>query len=446
MKKISLILLSIIFISGQLNASFLPQTSAYSMLPEGRTVDDLATKWQPPVRAVNILGGPIAATDKEGNKCYYTSKGRMAVSFNKDGKATFSLGGVSIMKDSDGNTTGYSKQVKGTNLIEVTNEFGEVLSYKELGFGGKIVATYDKDKNLTSTFNYNKYGKGLDSIKNEMTQSLTVYGGTTDVPLYELDVDGNRLTKYIYDEYGRLSEKVDLYGNITHYDKRGAATYAETKEGVVIAKYNYKYDTEGNYVLESVLDPATRAVTYFDAYGRQSVTKNYAGAVTTDFLWRGSTLVATFNRENQETTWYDIDGKALYTSFNDQVVNKNLYFKGQLVGIWDVRSNQITVLQNERRELVVQWGDPATGATELTTMVRCSMDDGSSIVLGLEDFKRSELGSLYSKVEEFSAYVLQSDENGNIIDYSPIIEPTAELIRKWIDDGLIDKKYLFSSL
>lgn len=449
MKKINLILLSIVFMSGQVSASFLQTPSPYNMLPEGRTVDDLAAKWQPPVRSMNILSGrPLRATDAEGNQCYYTTAGKMAVYFEKDGSATFTLGNMSITKNNKGETTSYSKTVKGTNLVEITNEFGEVLSYKELGFGGKTVAMYDKDKNLTATYNYNKYGKALESIKNEMTQSLTVYDTVTAKPLYELDVDGNRLTKYIYDDYGMINEKIDVYGNVTHYDKNGAVTYTESKDGVVLSKYNYFYDEDGNYRLESVLDPQTRSITYFDDRGRQTVTKNHAGAITTDYLWRGSSLVATFNRESQETTWYDIDGKTLYTSFNDQVVSKHLYFNGQHVGIWNARTNQVTVLKNERSELVLQLGDFGSAVTEKTTLVRCyNGEDGGFVVLSLEDFQKySDLGTVYSKVEEFEGYVIQTDENGSIVEFSPVVEPTAEMIRQWIDEGLVDKKYLFNTL
>lgn len=449
MKKIKFILLSIIFIASQADASFLQMRSAYEIGTPGRTVDDLAVQWQPPVRSVNILSNrPLKATDKEGNHLYYTTNGRMAVSFDKDGKATFSLGNMTITKDREGNVSTVSRHIKGSDLIEITNEFGEVLSYKQLGFGGKVVATYDKDKNLTATYNYNQYGKALVSIKNEMTQGLTIFDEKTGLPQYDLDVDGNRMMKYIYDDYGRLKEKVDSYGNIMYFDNNGAITHTTDKDGIVMAKYNYEYDEKNNYVLKSILNPQTRDITYFDNLGRQTVTKNYAGAVTTDYLWNGSKLVATFNRESQETTWYEVDGRVLYTSFNDQVISKNLYYKGQLVGIWDARKNQVTVLQNERREVVVQLGSTSSKTpVELTTLVRCTDKDGHSTVLTLEQFKEnSNLGAAYENVEEFQGYVLKSDENGNIVEYDPVVEPTAEMIMQWINSGLIDKKYLFNPL
>jgi hypothetical protein len=374
--------------------------------------------------------------------------GKLAVSFDKDGKATFSLGNVTKTRDNEGNITSISKNIKGTNMVEVTNEFGEVLSYKELGFGGKVVAMYDKEKNLTATYNYNKYGTGLLSIVNEMTKGMTVFDENTGLAMYDLDFEGYRTAKYIYGNNNKLTEKVDVYGNITYFDGNGAVTHTTDKNGIVMSKYNYKYDDNGNYVLESVLNPMTRETTYFDENGRQTVTKNHAGAISVDYLWMGSKLVASFARESQQTTWYEVDGKAIYTTFNDEIISKNLFFEGKHVGIWDAKLNQVTVLQNERREVVIQLGSGPNYPTEPKTLVRCLDEDGNTtLVLSLEDFKMySDLGKIFTKIEEFTGYVLQSDENGNIVEYEPSIEPTAEDINEWIAAGLLDNKYLFNAL
>jgi hypothetical protein len=71
-------------------------------------------------------------------------------------------------------------------------------------------------------------------------------------------------------------------------------------------------------------------------------------------MWNGAKLVYTFNRTNHETTWYDISGKTLYTTYDNEIISKHLYYKGQLVGIWDVRKAQVTIFKNERKELVLQ--------------------------------------------------------------------------------------------
>ena len=87
-----------------------------------------------------------------------------------------------------------------------------------------------------------------------------------------------------------------------------------------------------------------------------------------------------FNKINNETTRYDIDGKALYVAINDTIISKNLYYKGQMVGVWDKRSNEVTIFKNERRELTLK------------------INDG--------------------------------------------LEPTGAMVKAWVDAGLIDKKYL----
>ncbi|MCL2144692.1 MAG: hypothetical protein FWH43_04280 [Endomicrobia bacterium] len=448
MKKINVILLSMIFTAGTLNASFMQGPNPYAMLPEGKSVHDLQG-WATPSRSVNVMPGrPFRASDASGTQLYYTPSGKLAVSISKDGSTTFALGDVIKTRNRDGDLTSISKTIKGTNMVEVTNEFGEVLYYKELGRGGKTVATYDKDRNLTTTYNYNKYGKGLTSIVNEMTKGMVVFDEKTGLAMYDLDFEGFRVGKYIYDDKNRLMEKIDAYGNVSYFDGNGAITHTMDKDGVIMSRYNYKYADDGGYILESVVNPRTNDITYFDETGKQTVTKNSEGAVVADYLWRGSTLVATFDRQSEQTTWYSYDGKTMYTTFNDELISKNLYYKGQLVGVWDVKTNQVTVLQNERREVVIQLGDFSTVASELTTLVRCIDELGTTTVLRLKDFQdNSNLGKVYTKIEEFNAYVLKTDDNGhNIVEYDPVIEPTAEMIKKWLDAGLIDKKYLFNAL
>jgi len=398
MKKISSIILSIIFAASPLLAFDMPgqpQSNPYQM-GAARPMEDLRD-FGTPARMFDIMPNrPLVATDANGNKCYYTSTGDLALTISKNGQKTFTLNGVTKTKANDGTLISTAKTIKGTNTIQITNDSGQIIGYQKTGFGGQIVAEYDKDYNKTKTYIYNKYGKTISCIVNEMTKGKTVFDDKGRAT-YELDYEGNRMASYFYDDKNRLTEKLDAYGNRTHYDGNGAMTYTENKDGVVLMKYNYKYDEDGHYVMDNSFDPTTNETTYFDSNGRQTVTKNYAGAIVADYFWNNSTLVATFNRQNNETTWYDIDGKQLYTTFNDEIINKCLYYKGQLVGMYDDRNKQVTIFKNERRELVLQ--------------------------LGIED-----------------------DGNGNTTISSDVKEPTAEEIKKWIDDGLVDKKFLVSPL
>jgi hypothetical protein len=184
-----------------------------------------------------------------------------------------------------------------------------------------------------------------------MTKGRTVF--EHGLAKYDEDFEGNRTAVYQYGANNRLVLKTDMYGNKTHYDDKQNVTYTENKEGLVIARYNYEYDQNGNYVILSSYDPSTRETTFYKN-GKQQYTKNASGAIITDYIWNGSKLIYTFNRTNHETTWYDIDGKTLYTAYDNELISKNLYYKGQLVGIWDVRKGQVTIFKNERKELVLQ--------------------------------------------------------------------------------------------
>ncbi len=401
-KKLNSILFSIVFLAGTANASFLPAPKPYVMGPAGRTIDDLKDYAKPNQMFSVLPNRPIVATDSTGSRLYYTPTGKLAVSIGKDGQTTFSLQGVTKTKDAKGNLTSISKNITGTNRIETKNEFGEVISYKETGLGGKVVREYDKDNNLTKTLTYNKFGKTIAAVTNEMTKGKTVYD-EKGLAAYELDYEGNRMAKYEYDDKNRLTLKTDAYGNKTHYDNHGSMTYTENRDGEVVSKYNYTYDDKGNFVLDNVVDPSTNEITYFEN-GKQTMTKNYAGSVVTDYMWNGSKLVATFDRSNQETTWYDVDGRTLYTSVNEELVSKNLYHKGQLIGIWDARSNQVTIFKNERREVILQ----------------------------LED----------------SAYEDIYDKNGKLVkrNNKGLTGPTAEDIKNWIDSGLIEQSSLVNPL
>jgi YD repeat-containing protein len=290
---------------------------------------------------------------------YYTPTGKLAVSVSKNGETVFSLNGGTITKDVKGNVVQVTKNIKGTNLIEISNALGEVKGYQETGFGGKVVREYDQDKNLTKTINYTSYGKKITSVVNELSKATTVYDDR-GLATYETDYEGNRTAKYEYDDKNRITAKTDIYGNVTHFSENGETLYVEDKRGVVLNQYNYKYDKDGNYILDSSYEPLTGDTTYFED-GRQTVVKNAEGAVIGEFFWTGTKLTAFFNKSNGETTWYDVAGKSTYTTFGDQVVAKDLYYKGQFVGVWDERTKQATIFYNERRELVLnleEWGEP----------------------------------------------------------------------------------------
>ncbi|MDR2192233.1 MAG: RHS repeat protein [Endomicrobium sp.] len=422
MRKFNSILLALLLISVNLNAAPMSGKNPY-MFGFGnaaRPVEDLRGYAKPNQMSRILPNRIIQATDSSGNKQFYTPTGKMALSIAKDGSRTYSLNGVQQSMDKNGKLLSVSKNVSGTNWIEVTNEFGEIISYKETDIGGKIIAEYDKDKNQTKQYVYDEYGKNISSIANLMTQGKTVFDDNGN-PSYELDYEGNRMAKYEYDDLNNLISKTDAYGNVTKFDAQGNMTHTENKDGIVLTSYIYDYDKYGNYVLVTAFDPTTKSTTYFKD-GKQQYTKNYAGAIITDYFWNGSKLIATFNRENQETTWFDIDGRTLYTTFNEQLISEYLYYNGQLVGLYDARVNQVTIFKNERRELVLQlgeYGDAIKGETQV-----------------IKEIGAKESEHIWGPIETVEGFE----------PYKPGPRPTAEDIIKWIKAGLIDNKYITSPL
>jgi hypothetical protein len=328
---------------------------------------------------VSILPNrPVQATDSSGNRQFYTTTGTLALSISKDGSVTFSISGQSKTMDAKGNLEREEKNIVGTNISEVKNEFGEVIAYRQKGLGGEVVKEYDKDKNLTKTYIYDSYGKRMVASVNELTKAKTVFDDKGRA-IYDLDYEGNRTAKYEYNDNNMLTTKIDMYGNKTHYDGSQNPTYVENKEGMVINEYIYIKDEKGNLFLDKTYDKRSGETTYFKD-GKQQYTRDQSGAVITEYCWNGSKMIYSFDKTNNETTWYDIDGKALYVAINDEIISKNLYYNGQLIGVWDKRNGEVTVFKNERRELTLK------------------IDEG--------------------------------------------LEPTGKMIQAWVDAGLIDQKYL----
>jgi hypothetical protein len=378
MKNIMLLLVTFVISFSSIGYSALPTQNPYNIGPEGRTVEDL-TSFAKPKDMISILPNrPVQATDSLGNRQFYTTTGALALSISKDGSITFSLSGQSKTVDAKGDLKKEEKNIVGTNISEVKNEFGEIVAYKEKGFGGQVVKEYDKDKNLTKTNVYDSYGKRMLASVNELTKAKTVFDDKGKA-IYDLDYEGNRTAKYEYNDNNMLTTKIDMYSNRTHYDENQNPTYVENREGMVISEYIYKEDKNGNLSLEKTYDKRSGETTYFKD-GKQQYTRDRSGAVITEYGWNGSKMIYSFNKTNNETTWYDIDGKALYVAINDEIVSKNLYYHGQMVGVWDRRTSEVTVFKNERRELTLK------------------VDNG--------------------------------------------LEPTGQMIQAWVDAGLIDQKYL----
>lgn len=305
-----------------------------------------------PKDMVNILPGrPVAARDKNGNRTYFSPTGRAVLRISNDGKREFSLGAYSRETDSKGNIIRETSKTQGNSFVELKNDKGEIVGYQELGLGGRVVKEYDNNMNLTRSYHYNDYGKKVEYVLDEMSQSRTVYDDKGR-PAYDVDFEGNKLSEYEYDEDGRLAVKVDAYGNKTYFDKKGNMTATYDYRGNLLVKYEYGVTREGHTQLVSIKDMLTNNVTHFKN-GKQVNVTNAQGAIIRDYIWDGNKLVATYDRETQETTWYGANGKPLYVTYNDIKVKEWIYYEGRLVGFYDSRNKSLVIYQYEREDYII---------------------------------------------------------------------------------------------
>ena len=381
MKKLCVLMVSFLFlttnlITSNLNASFLQTPNPYSFGPEGRTVSDLRD-FAKPNKMVRILTNmPVASTDSEGNRVYYTPDGKMTLSVAKDGSMSFSLGGVTKSLDSNGKIKNTTKSLKGSGLLkEIRNDKNEVVGYTALNGNGKTSVVYDKDKNITATYYYVGQGAKIDYVQNEMTKGRT-YNDEYERPKVDVDVDGYVLKTYQYGDVGYVldesdttrktviaveSKDIEYKGNLvstreysfsfknvgkgevlaesvystTYYDKEGAIIYTKNSEGVETSVYVYKRNTNGDKILDYILDNLTKNATYFNEDGTRNCTKNDKGAIITKY-YDDKNYYVNFNKDNSlEVTKYDIDGKELYTTLKNVSYNED----GTINNVMDENGN-----------------------------------------------------------------------------------------------------------
>jgi len=302
----------------------------------------------------NILPGrPIAAKDKYGNRLYFTPSGKLTLKINTDGTMIFSLTTKTKEYNKEGQLERTSEKIKGTNLVVVKNEKGEVLGYQELGLGGKVIREYDKDMNLVKSYQYDKYGKNIECVIDELTFTKTIYDNKGRA-LYDIDFEGNKIAFYFYyqDEKNKIYYKEDVYGNKTYFDKDGRMLHTEDADGNIFVKYYYKKDEKGNIELEKAIDLRTNDTVYYKL-GRPQYITNYTGSIQKEYHYDGTKLVFIFDRETKETTYYDINGKPLYTTYNEIIIKEWLYYKGRLVGFYDDYKKETIIYQYQREDIVL---------------------------------------------------------------------------------------------
>ncbi|MCR4662827.1 MAG: hypothetical protein K5622_02930 [Endomicrobiaceae bacterium] len=353
MKKLQVFVITLLFlITNNIQASFLQGPNPYSFGPQGRSVSDLRDFAKPKSMVRILPNRPVVATDSSGNRVYYTPDGKMTLSIAKNGAMSFSLGGLSKNYNSSGEYSGSIKTLRGSGLLqEVRNKEGEITNYKALNGEGKVSQTFDKDGNLTATYVYTNQGSKLDYVQNEMTLGRSYfddYGRT----MCDVDADGFILATYQYQdvayeygEDGKTVTKIDTNGNkgkgllltkktteqtatgdivfsTTFFDEEGSVLRTEDSKGFITSEYHYKKDTKGNKIIDFIVDNLTQTKTYFDENGNKDYTIDDLGVVVAKY-YDDYTLNVSGTDGAFTVTRYDIDGKELFTTFQNVEYNSD---------------------------------------------------------------------------------------------------------------------------
>lgn len=260
-------------------------------------------------------------------------------------------------------TRDYSFDIKDTadGKVDVT------LAYKSSYFDreSRILYSTNSDGITNTAFFYKQDNKGnkiLDYSLDNMTKNKTYYNEHGDRD-YTANEFGTVITRF-YDGYSVNFGADNKAMEVTKYDIDGTELYTTLKnisynsDGTIdktmdendntIEQYYYTTDSEGNKIIDYVKNLVDDTITYYDDQQRQMYTKNKDGEKIREFSWNENTLVYTFDTKTQLTQYYNMDKELVYIAFNEKVISKNIYNKGQLIGKWDAQNHEVTIFVNER--------------------------------------------------------------------------------------------------
>ena len=345
LSKIFHLLLSLVLISGvytpRLGADLSSfDQSPYSYGPEGRPIQDLQEFQKPSGMASILPFRPIMSRDKYGVKQFWSPSGLPLATINADGTMTFQLNGTTITKAPDGTVTQRMKVQPNSNKAVISDGQGNYLGYQTLEGGYSVNQQFDSNGNVTESYYYNKFGKSIEYIVNELTQTRTIFD-SYGLPTNDINYEGNIVATYVYDDHSRLVYKTDAQMNKTYYNvANGEMDRTEDQHGNCLVKYYYKTDSLGMAVLDTSVDNFGRTTSY--ANGKPQIERDAQGNTTKEYCYNGQTLVYTFDCAMGQSTWYDINGNPLYISQDNIPLQEWLYSKSKLVGVWDYSRNVLT--------------------------------------------------------------------------------------------------------
>jgi len=237
----------------------------------------------------------------------------------------------------------------GSNKVVEKNELNEVVAVEVQAMGGKTVKELDTEGNTSKTYKYDKYGKNMLWMIDELTQTKTKFDKLGKA-ISDVSFEGYEIAKYYYDAQNKLEYKTDIYKNKTYFDGNGRMTKTEASEGYLLTEYNYAKDKNGNFYLSSVKDVISNELTVYKD-GKPSEIKNFAGGVIKEYKWLGTKLIYVEDLEKNEITWYK-DDKPTYTTFGGDLINEWIYKDGKLLATWNVREAEVTLYAYSRPEII----------------------------------------------------------------------------------------------
>ncbi len=343
-------------------------------------------------------------------RTYYDNFGRTMCDKDKDGYilATYQYQDVAYGYSEDGKTVTKTETTgdkgKGLLLSKTTTQQDlyrtEVFSTTFFDLKGNITHVTDAHGITISEYHYKNDDKGnqiLDYVLDNDTKQKTFYDkhGNRE---YTVDDMEQVIARY-YDDYVMNIAQDGSY-TVTRYDIDGKELYT-TFQNVeynddasidiirdandnISERYVYTTDKDGNKIIDYVINynDAEYGTTYtwYDDEGKpvyttkslERPTDDKADNIVKDFSWNGNTLIYTFDRKTGHTSYYNMDKELVYVAFNDRIVSKNIYSRGQLIGKWDAQSNKLMVYINERSWQTFNGYDKEPTEAEIRYILRIS--------------------------------------------------------------------------
>ena len=229
------------------------QTTAFGYNQAGQLVQQIAADNSITRYVYNAFGKRIAVIDALGRqfKRHFNATGRLLSETEPDGQTTEykynDKGHLSEKIMPDGQRTLYQWNDSGELLAEKTGEALTRYSYDKLGHLNAICDAQD----LITEYQRNEQGQITQQVSYPQTEA------TADKTFPDSAV----ITRYVYDNAGRLTNIVSPNGDSTHYGYGGLAQ--PTKKTFADGSWlNYQYDKERNLIGIERSDEATYKIEY----------------------------------------------------------------------------------------------------------------------------------------------------------------------------------------